>query len=362
MATKKSVKKPEILNGVIQVTGEHDTGKTTFALECGAAPEKICFFDDDIKGRTTVTELEQSGVKFGKYVDLVQLGDKKAELDYHNAVMKEIQGIEPGQFDAIIFDTWTHFANTTHAYVLTNPNEFKKNWAPMGTIKGAQQWQEARRYEAKIISYLNSLAPTVILVTHLKDQYMGKVKVPGKQIPANSNALDRVLRFRVWLRLNPTGRAVPIGLCMKRLDKKHVENGVIRTVNVLPRKLIPQETEPSLWDTIWRYWKVPMGDREPTDEELPTEYELSILDGTLTRDQTHTLRTMVASGLLEQPEEESNMVGVDQEKLATVIDMVQDGKPLPMIAKAVELSVTEVQRYIDALPGPEKEVAFEKVS
>jgi hypothetical protein len=358
MATKK-IEKPQILNGVIQVTGEHDTGKTTFALECGAAPEKILFLDDDLKGRATVQELENAGVKFGRYVDLVALGDGKAELDYHNAVMKVIQEIKPGEFDAIIWDTWTHFANTTHAYVLTNPTEFKKNWAPMGTIKGAQQWQEARRYEAKIISYLQTLAPTVILVTHLKDQYMGKVKVPGKQVPANSNALDRVLRFRIWLRLNPTGRAVPIGLCMKRLDKKHVQNGVIRTVNVLPRKLVPADTDLSLWDTIWKYWQDPMGDRVPTDEELPTEYELSILDGTLTRDQTHTLRTMVASGLLEQPEEESNMVGVDQEKLAVVIDMVQEGKPVPAIAKAVELSVTEVQRYIDALPGPAKEVEFE---
>ncbi len=359
MATKKKVEKPQILNGVIQVTGEHDTGKTTFALECGAAPEKILFFDDDLKGRATVNELEEAGAKFGRYVDLVEVGDGKAELDYHNAVMEILSGLEPGQFDAIVWDTWSHFANTTHAYVLANPTEFKKNWAPMGTIKGAQQWQEARRYEAKIISYLQSLAPTVILVTHLKDQYMGKVKVPGKQIPANSNALDRVLRFRIWLRLNPTGRAVPIGLCMKRLDRKHAEDNKIRTVNVLPRKLVPLASEKSLWDTIWRYWDVPMGDREPTDDELPTEYELSILDGTLTRDQTHTLRTMVASGLLEQPEEESNMVGVDQGKLATVIDMVQQGKALPVIAKAVELPVNEVQRYIDALPGPKKEVGFD---
>jgi len=34
-----------IMKGVIHVTGEHDTGKTTFALECGAQPEQICFFD-----------------------------------------------------------------------------------------------------------------------------------------------------------------------------------------------------------------------------------------------------------------------------------------------------------------------------
>ena len=40
------------IKGIIQVTGPHDVGKTTFALECGA--KRILFVDDDIKGRNTV--------------------------------------------------------------------------------------------------------------------------------------------------------------------------------------------------------------------------------------------------------------------------------------------------------------------
>ncbi len=346
-------KKPLLLKGAIQVTGEHDVGKTTFALECGASPDRILFFDDDLKGRSTVQEFADAGIKFGEYVDLVKLGEKLTELDYHNAVMEKIKGVKPGRFDAIIWDTWTHFANTTHAYVLANPGEFKKHWAPMGTIKGAQQWQEARRYEAMIVSYLQELAPTVILVTHLKDQYMGKVKVPGKQIPASSNALSRVLRFRLWLRLNPSGRPVPIGLCMKRLDKKVVEGGKIRTVNVLPRKIVPKEDEHSLWDTIWRYWENPMGDREPTDDELPDEYELSILDGTLTPDQSHTLRVMVESGLLEESAFGDMTGGIDQEKLAEIVRLRDAGKPLPAIAKEVEMPIVEVSEILDKLPKQE---------
>ena len=148
---------------------------------------------------------------------------------------------------------------------------------------------------------------------------------------------------------------------MKRLDTKYKVDGKIRTINVLPRKLVPNEMEPSLWDTIWRYWADPMGDREPTEDELPTEYELSILDSTLTSDQTHTLRTMVESGLLEQPDEEDLALGVDQDKLATIIDMHKDGKALPIIAKAVELPVVEVQRYLNALPTSDTlDVEFKK--
>lgn len=344
-----------VVRGVIQVTGEHDVGKTTFALECGAAPDRILFLDDDLKGRATVEDLVASGVKFGRYVDLVELGEKKAEYEFHQAVMKMIREIKPGEFDAIIWDTWTHFANTTHAYVLRHPDEFKKEWAPMGTIKGAQQWQEARRYEATIISYLAKLAPTVILVTHLKDAYVGKVKVPGKQVPANSNAIDRVLRFRIWLRLNPNGRPVPIGLAMKRLDRKIVQDGVIRTVNILPRKITPNDDEHSLWDTIRYYWENPHGDKEPEDEEMPDEYELSILDGTLTKDQLRTMQLLIDKGLIEESRdgEFGREVGVDT--LAIIVEMHEQGKPLPVIAREVGIPVADLQEIISKLPKPEVE-------
>ena len=89
-----------IMKGVIHVTGEHDTGKTTFALESGAQPERICFFDDDIKGRATIEDCQErwaeQGRHFGAYHDLAQLGRGKKVLEFHQACLDIINSIEPG--------------------------------------------------------------------------------------------------------------------------------------------------------------------------------------------------------------------------------------------------------------------------
>ena len=229
------------LTGVIHVTGEHDTGKTTFALECGAAPERICMMDDDVKGHATVKELRRKGFEFGAYHDLTELGKGMRQVELHEAALKLINSLEPDQFDVIVWDTWSRFAGTFRHYVRAYPDKFRqeKEWSSMGRIKGGEMHKEARRYEARTINHLTRIAPTVILVTHLKDYYLNNAKT-DKQIPDASKALNRVPRMRIWLRPNPTGRAVPIGLVLKRLDeKRYVEGKGLRTTCILPRKIAP---------------------------------------------------------------------------------------------------------------------------
>jgi len=289
-----------LINGIIHVTGEPDVGKTTFALECGADPSRICFFDSDVKGRATVGDLLETGVGF-TYHDLVALGKGLRQVEFHEACLDLIADIKPNQYDAIIWDTWTRFGKTCHPYVMAHLQDFRLRWAPMGTIKGAQQWQEARRYEAEILNRLQTLAPTVIVVTHLKDFYVAGRR-SGKQVPACSKALVRVPRFRIWLRHNPVS-PVPIGLVLKRLDRKIVTDDGLRTVSILPRKITPREGDRSLWDTIGWYFENPIGLRQPTPEETPDAFELSILDGTLTEEQKVTLQLMLKAGVgEEQPE------------------------------------------------------------
>lgn len=288
------------LSGIIHVTGEHDTGKTTFALESGAEPSRICFFDDDVKGKSTIESLISEGFEFGRYIDLVDITEGMAELDYYHAVVGEIERIEPGEFDVIIFDTWTKFASTCHSYVVANPREFRTNWSPNGRIKAGEQYKEARGLEARIANDLTGKAKLVVLVTHLKDFYLNNVKVPEKEVPASSKALDRIAVFRVWLRHNPSGSPVPVGLVLKRMSRKVVANGRIRTVNVTPRKIVPHDGDDSLWDAIERYWKNPLGNGEPGPDEAPNEFEMSILDGTLTRDQKNVFESILSSGVVEE--------------------------------------------------------------
>ena len=148
-----------LIKGIIHVTGEHDAGKTTFALECGAQPDRICFFDDDVKGRSTVEQIKSAGVKFGAYHDLVALASGKTELDFYASCMDIVEKIKPGQYDAIVWDTWTNFQNVIHPYVLAHRSQFRATWSPMGQIKGAQEWQESHKHEAAILNQLqNSLS------------------------------------------------------------------------------------------------------------------------------------------------------------------------------------------------------------
>lgn len=289
------------LNGIIHVTGEHDTGKTLFALQCGARPSKICFFDDDVKGRATIEQLKSGGVKFGAYYDLNELHKDRREFEFHNAVMDILDRIKPGQYEAIIFDTWTRFASTCRALVLNYPNQYRQHWSAMGKIKGAEQNQEATRLETQILGYLGTLAETVIVTTHLKDHYFNDAKT-GKQIPAGSKALESVPTFRIWLRMNPSGKPVPIGLVLKRpsLSFWNESKQAIDTTNILPRKIVPGQSDTSLWDVIWRHYENPIGDNLGYQ---PDEYELSILDGTLTKDQARTLRLMVERGLVGHDDE-----------------------------------------------------------
>jgi len=312
----------QLINGIIHVTGEHDVGKTTFALENGAMPARTCFFDDDVKGRTTVDELRKLQ-DFGAYHDLVALNEGKTEVDYYLAVMGLIDAIQPNQFDAIIFDTWSRFAKCLHSYVITHRDEFKEHWSKKGTIKGAEEWVESQWLEARIINKLQSLAPIVVLVTHLKDYYAGDTKVPGKQVPASSRTLARVPGFRIWLKHNSES-VVPIGLVLKRIATRKITPRGIRTVSVLPRKITPQPEDESLWDTIAYYFKNPVGLRELTPDEIPDEYELSILNETLTKDQKRTLTLMLKAGMVDGEEEEESEDegenGLEGTELKTIAD------------------------------------------
>jgi len=327
----------QLITGISHVTGEHDTGKTTFALENGAMPSRTCFFDDDAKGRATVDQLRELQ-DFGAYHDLVELQRGKTEVDFYYAVMEIFNAIKPDQFDAIILDTWTRFQKCLHAYVITHRDEFKQHWSKMGKIKGAEEWIESQWLEAQILNQLQALAPVVMVVTHLKDYYANNAKVPGKYIPAASRTLARLPRFRVWLKQN-VNSPVPIGLVLKRIDTKKITDRGIRTVSVLPRKIIPRPGDESLWDTISYYFENPVGLRAPLPSEIPDAYEMSILDNTLTEDQQRTLTLMLRAGVVEsedtEDEEEEKVDGksvIDVKmELGVIADQLRaDGKRVTM--------------------------------
>lgn len=296
------------ITGLIHVTGEPDTGKTTFALSTGFAPQEIVFFDDDLKTQAIADMLEEQGNPIGVYRNLTKMSLGKREIDFHNLVISEIDKLPHGKFKVFVFDTWTRFENTFQPIVQKSPMKFREYYSSMGAIKGAEMWKASFDYEAAVIDKMMQVAPLVILITHLKDQSIGAVKT-GKEVPDCKKPVVEKSRIRLWLRHNPEGPE-PIGLILKRLSKVEVGPSGIVPVNVLPRKI-----NPCTWERILGYWENPIGNRQPDDREYPNDFELSILDGVLTEDQKDVLHinrmesdrpievnTQVTNNFIEMPE------------------------------------------------------------
>lgn len=228
----KTRKSTNPITGIINVTGEPDTGKTLFAFTSGAAPERTAFFDFDVKGNSIVQDIKDAGRQLGMYHNLVRETDGMRELEIHNHCMKLLGQIEESMFDVIIWDTWTPFENTFHPAVKANPQKFKQFWSPMGQIKGAEEWGTSFGYEAAVMARMAELAPLVILTSHLKNNDK-KIAVAESKKP-----LIQKSRMRVWLRHNPSSPQ-PIGLMLKRLAKIDFESGSMEPINIMHRKMVP---------------------------------------------------------------------------------------------------------------------------
>jgi len=278
--------------GIIHITGENDVGKTLAALTLCHPSETVYFFDD-VKP-PPIDEKEFMG-----FVDQV---NEMTMLQMRDEVLSIIEDIKSWKKKpkCIVFDTWSRFGNASRLWAKNNTHLFreKETLAPGKKYLWGQQAGEAHRYEAYLISELSKIADYVVLVTHLKGHYIADTPT-GKQVADAGKSFDRVCNLRLWLRNNPDS-GVPIILVLKRLSSIKLTKTGIEPINVLPRKITPVDGETTVWQCVDRYWKEPIGNRKPSKDETPTEFELSILDGTLTADQKEAWRANLATVTVEQ--------------------------------------------------------------
>lgn len=336
-----------MISGVILITGEHGVGKTRAAIEAANA-EKTLLIDDDEKGRETVRRIQEDGFEFGRYVNFIDRIAGMKPVQIHKEGLKLIDEIPAGKYDNIVWDTWTRFAGTCAAYVKANNDLFREpnGWAAMGKIHAGEEYKEARLYEAELIAKLHKKAPLVILVSHLKNEYRNNVQT-GKQIPATSKAIDSVCNLRLWLKHNQAS-TTPLALVLKNIEKNIMVDGRLRTVQILPMKVTPIDNEKtferSVWDAIERYIDDPIGNRKPNKDEVPDDFEMSIIQGTLTEDQKLSWLYALKEKKREEAEEQ---IMIEEQKRKQAIALHEDGLNYQQISKQVGSPITQIIEWIE---------------
>lgn len=314
--------------GIIHITGEPDTGKTLMAVG-GIHPKDTAYFFDDVK------KLQMPEKEFGLFVDLVsKYPHLKMGPEYYEAIMSEIDKIPAGKYQSIIFDTWAKIGKAIRYYAKANPLLFrdKDTFSKQGMIKGMEEWSETHNVEATIISKIANKTDALFLITHIKEKIIAGAK-SGTYEPDCGKSFQRVCNARFWLRHNDKS-GVPIALVLKRISKIELTKNGVQPVNVLPRKLTPYEDDTSVWSVINRYYDNPFGNREPTEDEKPTAYELSILDGVLTPDQKEVWK----AELKEKERQEQGLELFENEQYEEVKAKVKSYNGLPPMAIAQKIN------------------------
>ena len=256
------------------------------------------------------------------------------------------------QYDALVFDGFSRMESAIRDYSLSIMTKI----SPLtpGQIKKMTQltWPYTYQIYDEVLDFMMSIAPLVFIVTHIRPQYVGNHKT-GMLEPRGQRPLAEKASLRVWTRHNPDSPA-PIGLVFKRIvSMRFVDGEGIVPVNVLPRRI-----KPCTWKKIKEYCKDPIGDRQPTPDEVPNEFELSILDGTLTEDQKDALKIARLAAEQDANEEkalEAMMTTDDTRKEAFMAMVAEDGglKPIEykraMIKAGHDVIVPEIKGWLKEL-------------
>lgn len=331
--------------GIFHGTGEIDTGKTTWALGAYPLRDTAYIYDDVKKFSIEGLSAEQVRSQFGFFLDLTERYpvQKFKELEFAQAVMAEVDKLPAGKFQSIVFDTWTRFGKALRRYVKANPLKFREAEAFTNqiAIRHAEEWGQASVVEKNYIASLARKSEALFLITHIKKISKANVETEAFE-PDCGKAFDTACNMRLWFRRNPNS-GVPVILVLKRLAKVGLdESGMIRPTNLLPRKITPRLEEQSVWDCINRYWLEPVGNREPTEDEKPTELELSILDKTLTKEQKEIWQAELREKQRQEKEEQEFLSNRYQEMQSLALSLA-NGKsgPPPMIAAQI---LSDVQK------------------
>lgn len=284
--------------GVIEIVGEHDTGKTIAALQTVHPYKKTVFVDDDLKGDGTVRQMRESGVEFEDYINLGELRSKlgktpTADQLLNDIVYPTVEKLANKKHDVIVWDTWRIVYQSARAHVERNQQKYSNvvKFQGNSTIIQGLVSRVARMIERTILEELRTQCELLVITHHVKDNYLNNVVV-GK-IPESSRTFDEICNMRLWLRRNQMSK-VPVVLFLKRPSLPKVIKGKMTFVNIVPLKITPTNKHESIWDAIGDYVDNPIQSRLPRPDETPTAEELATISGTMTAEQKQFVMKMIS--------------------------------------------------------------------
>ena len=332
---------------IIHVTGSRGSGKTTLCLQATNLKE-IAYFNTDVKP-TGVDPKE-----FGLFIDLQYLSEGKKLFEIRQAVLDQLAKIKPGQYPAIVFDTWPRIGEAFRNWVIANPGAMREKDAFVmrhnAQVIGAQTWRDAYEYEAHIIWKIYSLTNNGFLglITHTKEESLAGGKT-GRDIPDASKTLYQVANWQTWLIRN--GRGLPTVVSMKPLGEAKAVDGRYKMVNILPDRFDCSPEDESVWDAVARYRQDPFGNRQPAENEVPNEFELSIIRGTLTKEQQEIWRANLKARDTEETIDVLDSEPLTDDMLALVKKLREDDESSLKIVKALNSTFTHRTFTLDDLKG-----------
>lgn len=287
--------------GIIEITGEHDVGKTIAALQTSNNMKDIVFVDDDVKGEGTVRQMREGGIEFDDYIDLspmrVALGKAPTADQLIDQVIDPVmERILKKKRKIIVWDTWRIVYQSLRQHVERNQVKYSSvvKWQGNSTIIQGLISRVARGLELQYLNRLKANSEIIIITHHIKDWYESNVKVGS--IPESSATFQEVCNMRLWLRRNHQSK-VPVVLFLKRPNVPKIVKGKLTFIDIVPEKITPTAKHESVWDAIQDYNDNPIQSRPRRPDEIPTPEELMAIRGVLSSEMLSFVKASIEYNL-----------------------------------------------------------------
>lgn len=371
--------------GIVEIVGEHDTGKTIAMLQTAYPYKKTVFVDDDVKGDATIKQWEEMEGKsrqeiFAEYIDLREWRAKLGKTPTPTQLLEKVvdpvvEHITKKKYEVIVWDTARIIYQSARGHVEKHQSDYRDvvKWQGSSTIIQGLVSRVARTIEQSYLTRLKDSCELLLVSHHIKDWYVNNVVVGVK--PESSGTYSEICTMRMWLRRNPQSK-VPIILFLKRpsIPVKPKAGGRPKFKNIVPPKITPIAADESIWDAIERYERNPIESRELRPDEQPTKEEMTLISETLSDDQRSYMMEVLKNAPKEKEVVETVMRaytggtkakksvppngGPPQDGLQLILESMSSfGIDVETIARVIDVPEDDVM----SLEGKEVEDAWEKI-